>query len=429
MKHIGVVFTACLAVGLFLGACDGNLLLNQPSEYAVTGTPAVTLQPFPGAPVIDTPPGARLSRSGLQITISQAGAPANTTIHYTTDGSTPDSSSPVYSGPFQIFGRQTVTVQALSAAPGYLDSSVVSTPYNLHYPIYLATATQGLSISYDTAATWETKQAVDGLASDALSGVAVEGQTIYVASDAGVSISHDDGASWTTRTTADGLLSDDVVWIFADADNVYSAHEDGISISRDRGATWAGVTRSHMGLPTTAPVVDVSAYGDRIFVATQFEGMAISTDGGTSWAYHVFGVGAASYITNVVGTDQVILVSGLGEVRTSTDDGANWQSYRPGGANAFLTAGMTVENDGTAILYVGGRNIGGLHRSTDNGASWDIPSNRSFTGRFQIHAPLVYALDGYNQIRFQYSPTGQYWLSRPSAPGDGDITALAVPRG
>ena len=429
MKHIGVVFAACLAVGLFFGACDGNLLLNQPSEYAVTGTPAVTLQPFPGAPVIDTPPGARLSRSGLQITISQAGAPANTTIHYTTDGSTPDATSPVYSGPFQIFGRQTVTVQALSTAPGYQDSSVVSTPYNLHYPIYLATATQGLSISYDTAATWETKQAVDGLASDALSGVAVEGQTIYVASDAGVSISHDDGASWTTTTTADGLLSDDVVWIFADSDNVYSAHEDGISISRDRGATWAGVTRLQMGLATTAPVNDVSAYGDRIFVATNI-GLAISTDGGVSWTPHVFGTGLSSFIVNVVGTDQVILVGGVSSVRMSTDNGASWQTYSPSGPpNTFLTAGIEIETDGTAILYVGGRNIGGIHRSRDNGANWDIPFNRSFDGRFQIYAPHVYGANGLTQIRFQYSPTGQYWLSRPSAPGDGDITALAVPRG
>jgi hypothetical protein len=55
-------------------------------------------------------------------TVSLACATANATIHYTTNGSTPTSASPIYTGPFQV--STTSTVKAIATAPS-LDNSLV----------------------------------------------------------------------------------------------------------------------------------------------------------------------------------------------------------------------------------------------------------------------------------------------------------------
>ena len=51
------------------------------------------------------------------------------TIHYTTDGSTPTTSSPAYTGPFSV--TQTTTVRAMAAASGMTNSDVASATYTI----------------------------------------------------------------------------------------------------------------------------------------------------------------------------------------------------------------------------------------------------------------------------------------------------------
>lgn len=50
-------------------------------------------------------------------------------IHYTMDGSTPDTASYVYTGPINVNGN--VTINAIAIAPGYLPSSVTSANYKI----------------------------------------------------------------------------------------------------------------------------------------------------------------------------------------------------------------------------------------------------------------------------------------------------------
>lgn len=61
--------------------------------------------------------------------VTLTGSTPGTTIHFTTDGSTPTSASTAYSGPISL--SSTTTVQALATASGYSASGVASSTYTI----------------------------------------------------------------------------------------------------------------------------------------------------------------------------------------------------------------------------------------------------------------------------------------------------------
>ena len=81
-----------------------------------TATP--TFSPAPGTYVLM-----------LSVTISDATPGA--TIYYTTDGSTPTTSSNVYTGPISISPLTTTTIKAIAVAPGQSRSTVASATYTV----------------------------------------------------------------------------------------------------------------------------------------------------------------------------------------------------------------------------------------------------------------------------------------------------------
>jgi hypothetical protein len=72
-------------------------------------------------------PGTGTYTSAVSVTISDSTAGA--TIHYTTDGSTPTTSSPAYSGPISV--TTSMTVKAMASAAGMANSNVASATYTL----------------------------------------------------------------------------------------------------------------------------------------------------------------------------------------------------------------------------------------------------------------------------------------------------------
>src|SRR5438046_10584830 len=65
--------------------------------------------------------------SSVQVTIADSTPGA--TIYYTTDGSTPTTSSIVYTGPISV--TQTTTLRALATASGMANSTVASATYTI----------------------------------------------------------------------------------------------------------------------------------------------------------------------------------------------------------------------------------------------------------------------------------------------------------
>ncbi len=107
--------------------------------------------------------GTYAGSATVTITDETSGA----TIHYTTNGSTPTASSPVYSGPILV--TQTTTIRAMATASGMTDSDVASATY--------AIASQVATPSFTPpAGTYSQSQTVT-------IGVATSGATIHYTTD------------------------------------------------------------------------------------------------------------------------------------------------------------------------------------------------------------------------------------------------------
>src|SRR5207237_1084324 len=85
--------------------------------------------PVPAAPPALSPGGGTFTSSvSVTLTDSTPGA----TIYYTTDGSTPTTSSAAYSGPITVTTTQ--TIKAIAVASGYTTSAVASATYTIQVP-------------------------------------------------------------------------------------------------------------------------------------------------------------------------------------------------------------------------------------------------------------------------------------------------------
>src|SRR6266566_4696375 len=91
-----------------------------------------------GSTVVATPtfsPAGGTYTGSVTVTISDATSGA--TIHYTTDGSTPTTSSAVYTGALTF--TKNPTINAMAAAPGMTDSAVASATYTIQQQQQVAT--------------------------------------------------------------------------------------------------------------------------------------------------------------------------------------------------------------------------------------------------------------------------------------------------
>ena len=111
----------------------------------------------PGSASASTPtfsPGAGTYATSQSVTISDSTPGA--TIYYTTNGTTPTTSSSVYSGPIAV--SSTETIESIAAASGYSSSSVASATYTIN----TTPATPTFSLAPGTYTSTQTVSISDG---------------------------------------------------------------------------------------------------------------------------------------------------------------------------------------------------------------------------------------------------------------------------
>lgn len=110
---------------LVLGS-DGNFYgtTGEGGEYGY-GTVFKLEQPAAATPSFSPAGGTYTGTQTVTISASTSGA----TIHYTTDGSTPTTSSPTYSRPVSV--ASTATIKAIAIASGFANSAVASATYTI----------------------------------------------------------------------------------------------------------------------------------------------------------------------------------------------------------------------------------------------------------------------------------------------------------
>lgn len=116
-------------VGAIAVASGYSSSAEATAAYIINLPPAAT-------PTLSVPTGTYTTAQTVTISDSTVGA----TIHYTTNGTTPTTSSPVYSGPITV--TSTETLEAIATASGYSTSAVASAAYtiNLSGPDFSVTA-------------------------------------------------------------------------------------------------------------------------------------------------------------------------------------------------------------------------------------------------------------------------------------------------
>jgi hypothetical protein len=117
-----------------IGAASGDTNSNVASA---TYTIAVVQQQV-ATPTFSPAGGTYTSAQNVSLSDSTGGA----TIYYTTNGSTPTTSSTVYSGPIPV-SSGTVTIEAIGAASGDTNSNVGSATYTISTTSTCVTATMG----------------------------------------------------------------------------------------------------------------------------------------------------------------------------------------------------------------------------------------------------------------------------------------------
>jgi Legume lectin domain/Chitobiase/beta-hexosaminidase C-terminal domain/Bacterial lectin len=100
---------------------NGKVYVGAQKQVSVFGL--LNQEPQAATPVLS--PGTETFSGSLAVSISDAASGA--TIYYTMNGSTPTTSSSVYSGPITI--TATTTIQAMASVPNYLQSAVTSGAY------------------------------------------------------------------------------------------------------------------------------------------------------------------------------------------------------------------------------------------------------------------------------------------------------------
>jgi photosystem II stability/assembly factor-like uncharacterized protein len=279
----------------------------------------------------------------------------------------------------------------------------------------LAAAQSGLYRTTDGGETWT--HLTESVGGNTYNTVATDlGGSIFVGTGAGSSegkifLSTDAGGSWTERHAAPEPIS---VLRIDSTGNIFAGTQAGVVRSID------GIAWEHVGFGNSSVTALASDGGDRVYAATNGDGIFRSTDNGETWAHTSAGLPATSVLCLAIDNEDRIHagVRGHGVFR-STDRGDTWQETSSGLSAGHVT---TLKRNPGGVLFVG--TSFGVHRSPDEGVTW-LPARlrqRWVRSLLVDLSPTVFA--GTDEEIFRSVDDGESWNSL--AGGPSRATALTV---
>lgn len=325
--------------------------------------------------------------------------------------------------------------------------------------ILVATAGQGILRSNDEGATWHRLGLKESIEFDGtVRALAVDPgrpQRIYAGADSGLSVSNDGGVHWRR---AESVLNGQTIWSIAidPADprvlfaGTGAPSRAAIYRSRDAGETWtrlapeipefcAGVHR-----PRLLTICIDPEDSRTVWFGVEEGGAWRSRDGGDSWQRLDEGtpgsirnsdIHAITVLPATAGAPKTALVLTVNCVHRSTDDGASWQGELSRDLFDGLYYTRTVQalpGSDQLLLAMGDGTPGRrtrIYRSSDRARNWeeariDLPPN-STVWAFGVHAArpqLVFAGTKYGDL-YRSDDGGARWHKEWRA--FSEITAVA----
>jgi hypothetical protein len=170
----------------------------------------------------------------------------------------------------------------------------------------------------------------NGLGSNEIRGIFVDGDHVYAATARGLSVSWDRGERFFNRSIEDGLPTEILQCVHAAGDLVLiGTWGKGLVLSRDAGDTIDSAVSTEQGLPSNY-IYDITVKSGTWYIATS-EGLAVSTDKGSSFSVQTTADGLGSNTVRsvllfqdktIAATPEGVSVSGSSSyTNRTTDDG------------------------------------------------------------------------------------------------------------
>jgi len=250
--------------------------------------------------------------------------------------------------------------------------------------------TFGGGVSHFDGREWFTYSTGHGLADDWVTTMVVDNSGDVWAGTYGGGLSRFDGAQWTTYTAAGSLANDWITALAIDRSGNLWVGTDGGGVSRFDGQSWQAFTPANSGLASFW-VTALAADGDTLWVGTYDSGLG-HYDGRAWEIYSTENLALADDHINAIAID------GKGWVWVGTDhgvnlfDGQNWRTYTAADGLADNRV-EAIASDSQGRLWFG--TAKGV--SVFDGTNWAI-----YTARDGLAADFISAIAA--------APAGDLWF-------------------
>jgi photosystem II stability/assembly factor-like uncharacterized protein len=218
---------------------------------------------------------------------------------------------------------------------------------------------------------------IDPANSQALFAIGAEGF-----SNGKVAATLDGGATWVDRTgnLPTGKPYNSLTFsgqnLFLAGGQLFGGQVLGVYKTTDYGISWQEISGSFPNQISNAILID-PADPDKMYVATEGDGIYYTENGGTSWIYTSSGAGdngAARCLAFDPGNTEVIYAGFLSlAICKSINGGQAWE-YANNGIATLLTNDIEVDVNDPLKILVGfeAENSGGCYLSNDGGSTWSL---------------------------------------------------------